>query len=123
MANQGTGKVVWPKRARTAAATHLFFDALAERRSEQLTAVSIGIGRAYPKVTAEHARQAVICWDRFHVVALATRELDVVRRAPGTTYATPPMRLPQRSSRVRGGRCSNAPRTSLNRPGICGGLG
>jgi transposase len=39
------------------------------------------MGPAYPKVVAERAVQAVICWDPFHDVALGTRELDVVRRA------------------------------------------
>lgn len=39
------------------------------------------MGKAYPKVTATRAPQAVVCWDPFHVVAMATRELDVVRRA------------------------------------------
>jgi hypothetical protein len=39
------------------------------------------MGKAYPKVTAERAPQAVICWDPFHVIAMATRELDIVPRA------------------------------------------
>lgn len=43
---------------------------------------------------------------------MATRELDVVRRATGTTCATPPTRSRRSSSRAPVGRCSNDLRTS-----------
>lgn len=46
-----------------------FFDALREQRAAKLTAVSMDMGKAYPKVTAQRAPQAVICWDSFHVIA------------------------------------------------------
>jgi transposase len=81
VADHRTGKVVWADEGKDAAAARRFFDALGEQRSAQLTAVSMDMGKAYPKVTAERAKQAVICWDPFHVIAMATRELDVVRRA------------------------------------------
>ena len=58
------------------------FDELGEARSSQITAVSMDMGPAFAKsVRAEgHAPQAVICYDPFHVVALATKALDEVRR-------------------------------------------
>jgi transposase len=57
-----------------------FYDALGEARSHQLRSVSMGMGTACPTVARRRAPQAVICWDSCHVVALASRELDVVRR-------------------------------------------
>ena len=81
VANHRTGEVVWADQGKDTAAAERFFDALGERRARTLTAVSMDMGPAYPKVVADRAPQAVICWDPFHVVALGTRELDVVRRA------------------------------------------
>jgi transposase len=81
VANHRTGKVVWTDEGKDTAAARRFYDALGDKRAGQLTAVSMDMGKAYPKVTAERAPQAVICWDPFHVIAMATRELDVVRRA------------------------------------------
>jgi len=81
VANHRTGQVVWADEGKDTAAAERFFDALGEQASKRLTAVSMDMGPAYPKVVAERAVQAVICWDPFHVVALGTRELDVVRRA------------------------------------------
>ena len=46
----------------------------------QLTAVSMDMGDGYAKWVREHAPQAVICIDNFHVVQLATKALDEVRR-------------------------------------------
>jgi transposase len=81
VADHRTGNVVWCDEGKDTAAAQRFYDALGDDRAAQLRAVSMDMGKAYPKVTAERAPQATICWDPFHVVALATRELDIVRRA------------------------------------------
>ncbi|MQA17399.1 MAG: ISL3 family transposase, partial [Pseudonocardiaceae bacterium] len=81
VADHRTGDVVWADEGKDTAAAERFFDALGQTRAHKLQAVSMDMGKAYPKVTVERAPQAVICWDPFHVVALATKELDVVRRA------------------------------------------
>lgn len=81
VADHRTGKVVWADEGKDTKAAERFFDALGERRAKRLQAVSMDMGPAYPKVVGERAAQATICWDPFHVVALGTRELDVVRRA------------------------------------------
>lgn len=81
VANHRTGEVVWADEGKDTAAAERFFDALGEQRAHKLQAVSMDMGPAYPKVVGERAPQATICWDPFHVVALGTRELDVVRRA------------------------------------------
>jgi len=49
-------------------------------RAAKLTAVSMDMGDGYAKSVREHAPQAVICIDNFHVVQLATKALDEVRR-------------------------------------------
>jgi transposase len=49
-------------------------------RAGQLTAVSMDMGEGYAKSVRQHAPQAVVCIDNYHVVQLATRALDEVRR-------------------------------------------
>jgi transposase len=49
-------------------------------RAAMLTAVSMDMTGGYAKSVREHAPQAVICIDNFHVVQLATKALDEVRR-------------------------------------------
>jgi transposase len=80
VANHRTGDVVWADEGKDTAAVERFYDALGEARSHQLRAVSMDMGKAYPNVTRQRAPQATICWDPYHIVAMATRELDVVRR-------------------------------------------
>jgi len=52
----------------------------AGERAAQLTAVSMDMGAGYAKSVRANAPQATICIDNFHVVQLATRALDEVRR-------------------------------------------
>lgn len=78
--NHLTGKVVWADEGKDSATLDRFFEELGPDRAKRLAAVSCDMGRAYPKSVAEHAPQATICWDPFHVVALATKALDAVRR-------------------------------------------
>jgi transposase len=49
-------------------------------RAGQLRAVSMDMGEGYAKSVRQHAPQAVICIDNYHVVQLATKALDEVRR-------------------------------------------
>jgi transposase len=49
-------------------------------RASKLRAVSMDMGEGYAKSVREHAPQAVIAIDNYHVVALATKALDEVRR-------------------------------------------
>ena len=50
-------------------------------RAGQLRAVSMDMTGGYAKSVRRHAPQAVICIDNYHVVQLATKALDEVRRA------------------------------------------
>jgi len=81
--DHASGDVVWTGEGKDTAALDRFFAELGPRRAAQLRAVSMDMGKAYPKSVAkhDHAPQAEICWDPFHVVAMGTKALDVVRRA------------------------------------------
>jgi transposase len=48
--------------------------------AQQLKAISMDMGPGYAAAAREHAPHAVICIDPYHVVALANRALDEVRR-------------------------------------------
>ena len=78
--DHATGDVIWCGEGKDTAALDRFFDALGPERARRLAAVSLDMGKAYPASVAKHAPQAEICWDPFHVVAMATKALDVVRR-------------------------------------------
>lgn len=75
-------KVVWGAEGKDAKTLDGFFDELGEERSARITAVSMDMGPAYRKsVQAEgHVPQAVGCVNPFHVVALATKALEEIRR-------------------------------------------
>jgi transposase len=49
-------------------------------RASELRAISLDMGPGYAKSARTHAPQAVICIDPYHVVALANKALDEVRR-------------------------------------------
>jgi transposase len=49
-------------------------------RAAQLQAISLDMGPGYALAAREHAPQATICVDPYHVVALGNRALDDVRR-------------------------------------------
>ncbi|MFN0026374.1 MAG: transposase [Acidimicrobiales bacterium] len=70
------------KEGKDTATLDSFFDELGEERSEAITALSMDMGPAYEKSARKpgHATKAIICYDPFHVVQLATKALDKVRR-------------------------------------------
>jgi transposase len=76
------GKFVWGHEGKDSATLDCFFDELGKERSAAIEAVSMDMSPAFLKsVTAkDHATKAVICYDPFHVVKLATEALDTVRR-------------------------------------------
>jgi len=79
VSNHGTGKFVWGRAGKDAATLDHFFDDLGDR-AEAIQAVSMDMSPAFRKSVTTHAGNAVICYDPFHVVALATAALDKVRR-------------------------------------------
>jgi transposase len=77
------GKIVWGDEGRGTATLDGFFTELGEERSKTLTAVSMDMSAGYAKSVSKegHAPHATIAYDPFHVVALATKALDTVRRS------------------------------------------
>ncbi|MGH3848171.1 MAG: transposase [Pseudonocardiaceae bacterium] len=75
------GKVIWGAKGKDAKTLDGFFDELGSVKSAQLKAISLDLGQAFIKsVQAEnHAPQAIICADPFHVVKVR-REAPCIRR-------------------------------------------
>jgi transposase len=75
-------QVVWGTEGRDTATLDKFFTELGTERSKKITAVSMDMSAGYAKSVKKkgHATKAIICYDPFHVVALATKALDRVRR-------------------------------------------
>jgi transposase len=80
--DHASGDVIWTSEGKDTAALDAFFAELGPERAAKLEAVSLDMGKAYPKSVAknDHAPQTEICWDPSHVVKMGTDALNVVRR-------------------------------------------
>jgi transposase len=74
-----TGAIVWCASGRNAQTLQGFFDELGERK-QTIRAVSIDMAGGYEKAIRTSVPQAEVCFDSFHVVRLAQRAVDQVRR-------------------------------------------
>lgn len=74
------GAVLWVGEGKSNATLHKFFDQFGPERSAKLVAASADLHGGYGRVVAARAPQAWICDDPFHVVKLANRAVDEVRR-------------------------------------------
>jgi transposase len=75
------GELVWAGKDRTRATVEGFFDELGRRRSSRIEAVCMDMWAPYRDVVGERASQAVVCFDRFHVVQHLNEAVDEVRRS------------------------------------------
>jgi transposase len=75
------GRVVWAARGRDSSTLSAFFEELGEERCAELECVTIDLAAGFIKAVQEHAPQAQVVFDRFHVQRLASDALDEVRRA------------------------------------------
>jgi transposase len=73
------GAIVWCAPGRNAETLQVFFDLLGDRKSS-LRAISIDMSGGYEKAIRENVPDAEVCFDPFHVVRLAQRAVDQVRR-------------------------------------------
>jgi transposase len=73
------GAIVWCAPGRNAATLRRFFDELGDRR-HTIRAVSIDMSGGYEKAIRDAIPTAEIAFDPFHVVRLAQRAVDQVRR-------------------------------------------
>jgi transposase len=82
VSNHDTSKIVWGAAGKDTATLDKFFADLPDGAAAGIEAVSMDMGPAYAKSVRkpEHAPQAVICFDPFHVVKLATDALETLRR-------------------------------------------
>lgn len=80
VSDHATRRFVWGAQGKDAATLDSFFDELGPKAAEAIAAVSMDMGPAYAKSASAHATKAVLCYDPFHVVKLATDALDKVRR-------------------------------------------
>jgi transposase len=82
VSNHDTSKIVWGAAGKDTATLDKFFADLPDGAAAGIEAVSMDMGPAYATSVRkpEHAPQAVICFDPFHVVKLATDALETLRR-------------------------------------------
>src|SRR3954454_13982925 len=80
VADHRSGRIVWSSPGRNAQTLQEFFEALGERKSS-IRAVSIDMSGGYKRAVRAALPDAQIAFDPFHVVALAGRAVDDVRRA------------------------------------------
>jgi transposase len=73
------GAIVWCAPGRNSETLQAFFDLLGERKGS-IRAVSIDMSGGYEKAIREQVPQAEVAFDPFHVIRLAQRAVDQVRR-------------------------------------------
>jgi transposase len=79
VADHRRGAIVWCSPGRNSATLQRFFDALGDRK-QSIRAVSIDMSGDYQRAIRQAVPDAEICFDPFHVVRLAARATDQVRR-------------------------------------------
>jgi transposase len=79
VADHRTGAMVWCRPGRNSATLAEFFAELGPRK-HSIRAVSIDMSGAYQRAIRDAVPDAQICFDPFHVVRLAARATDQVRR-------------------------------------------
>jgi transposase len=79
--DQGSRRLLWIGRDRTAATFATFFDWLGAERSQKLEFVVSDMWKAFVGTVARRASQAVHVLDRFHIAKLCNEAIDKVRRA------------------------------------------
>ena len=79
VADHATGAIVWCAPGRNSATLQRFFDELGDRK-DSIQAVSIDMSGEYQRAIRAAIPDAQICFDPFHVVRLAARATDQVRR-------------------------------------------
>jgi len=76
-----TGRIVWAREGRTQAVAAAFFTQLGPARCARIRAVSVDLHGGWEATIAGYCQNAAICADPFHVIQLAGRALDALRRA------------------------------------------
>ena len=74
------GRVIWAAKGRSSETLAAFFRELGPERAAKIEVVTLDMAEGYIKAVKEHAPQAKIVFDRFHVQRLASDAVDAVRR-------------------------------------------
>lgn len=72
--------ITWNEKGRKAEILDRYYDSLNQEQLEQIESVAIDGARTYISSTKNKAPQAMIVWDRFHMVHKTNRTLDQIRR-------------------------------------------
>ena len=80
VADHQSGGIIWSAPGRSGATLEQFFELLGERK-DSIRAVSIDMSEPYAGTIRRSLPKAEIAFDPFHVIALAGRAVDEVRRA------------------------------------------
>lgn len=76
-----SGNLVWVTEGRRKAGLLAFFDALDESVAQGIEAVAMDMWQPFAQAVTESLPNAVIVYDRFHVMAQYSKVIDQVRRA------------------------------------------
>jgi len=79
--DHGVKRLLWVTQERTEQSLRQFFEILGKRKSARLKFTCSDMWKPYLKVLREHAKNAVLVLDRFHVMAKLNKALDEVRAA------------------------------------------
>ena len=77
--DQETGRIVWVGRGKAGEALYGFWRRL-QASGARIEAVAMDMSQAYASTVARHLPQALIVFDRFHVMKLMNEKLDDLRR-------------------------------------------
>lgn len=88
IADHDTGTVVWIGQGRSHAVLNSFYEALGPDRCAQIKAISMDMVNVWRAPTKEHAPQAAMCFDPFHVIRWTNIALDDVYKAAGRLHGT-----------------------------------
>jgi transposase len=76
-----TGQVVWAAQGKNAETLRGYFESLTPQERAAVEVVTMDMSAAFKKAVNESVPNAVIVYDRFHVMQLLSRAVDDVRRA------------------------------------------
>lgn len=77
--DQDSGRIVWVGKGKAGEALHGFWRRLRASRA-RIEAVAMDMSQAYASAVARHLPEAIIVFDRFHVMKLMNEKLDDLRR-------------------------------------------
>ncbi len=75
-----TGRVLWVGEGKSAETFSEFFEEFGKQRCKKLELIAMDMSAAFAKAIKDHAPQADIVFDRFHIVKLLLDAIDEIRR-------------------------------------------